>query len=46
MRPSGLICIKVVMGATKAWLNLQRREHAVEQVLSKTSLAQLARGVG
>jgi len=34
------------MGATKAWLNLKRCEHAVEQVLSKTSLAQLARGVG
>jgi hypothetical protein len=31
---------------TKAWPNLNAANDAVEQVLSKTSLAELIRGVG
>jgi len=35
MRPNGRICIEMLMGATKACLNLQFCEHAVEQLSAK-----------
>ena len=41
MRPNGRICIKVVMGATKLGSIFNATTGAVEQPLSKTSLAQM-----
>jgi len=41
MRPNGRICIKVVMGATKLGSIFNAANDAVEQSLSKTSLAQM-----
>jgi hypothetical protein len=47
MRPTGRVCIKVVMGATKLGSIFKAATDAVEQPLSKTSLTQMPqRGVG